>query len=878
MPAIEEYVRHRETLFDEESGLAVDLELFVRDGSVCTVKTPLVLYVVGTNTPRIGTDSDETILTDLLSRDYVVAVLDYLGDERSVSPTLEWSIQRIKMRFNNHADFRERVLKGIACSSRTVYTLPAGYNLKRQLCFWSFDRHGVAGSFDFIISVWNSDFLGVWGNKGVITYPDGRKETVREYTERLPGGRVTEIYQCIKRDGKPLDMNLYMDILYPTSPKEKVPILMYAQSSQDTVGTWNTYGRPHLTGFLFGGYGVSLFDFAFIPMSRTDNWGYFDGDGAGSVGGVTGDNYTYSLGKPNNMRANTAAVRFLRHLVATEPETYCFDGDRIGVIGISKTGNTLRLGHPTPEILRESRFLEGHYGETRYEIGDTKGDGMGADGGDLIRGGEEQPWLTYPDGSPISSRVQFVNTSVGSAEYAITDGFVPIFSCGTMKKGGSYAAFWPKVMSRAYTHDVPARGYVCPDVGHSFGVGPDRDTGVDTMTALFEMADYYLKGGAPRLEYLTPTDGAEVKATVRPTLCFNAPIPESEIARVSVTSSRGETLTAVAVPSYGDTHFELFVRGLRAGESYTVTVPSDLRSVDGRCIKAGAEVCFRVKREDTLCLGGAVRLDLDRSASFFFEGEARAVRFFVGNDAASAVVAVDRTGKTVGRSPISGIGTYELVFDSAVSGGITLRTERQSGEYHVFSESFDTPEMPRSVQSPAPTTYSSKTVLTVTDELDRKGSGGSLKLADVLIVDRFAPYHRYYNGPQALLTIKYASDFTDADFGRRFTVSASVYDTAVRQLGFAVGKTSCRVNTEKPLIDCKAYLSSFTTTPGKWTDHRFRVDLTNPEGLEDFEKNTISLYGETWGSKNAECPIYLDEITVRETVTDVMLSDIVLIK
>ena len=437
--SLKPYSAYRETLFDDESGLAADLDLLVADKSATTRETPLVLYVVGTATPRIGTDSDETIITDLLSRGFVVAVLDYFGDERSVSPTLEWSIQRIKMRFNYHADFREKVLGEIKCSNRTVYTLPAGYNLKRQLPFWSFDRHGVAGSFDFIISVWNADFLGVWGNKGVITYPDGRRETVREYTERLPGGRVTDIYQCLKRDGKPIDMNLYMDILYPTSPKEEVPVLMYAQSSQDTVGTWNTYERPHLTGFLFGGYAATLFDFAFIPMSRTDNWGYFDGDGLGSVGGVTGDNYTYSLGKPNNMRANTAAVRFVRHLAATEPETYRFARDRIGVIGISKTGNTLRLGHPTPEILRESRYIEGHWGESRYEIGDTKGDGMGEGGTDLIRGGEPQPWLTYPDGSPISSRVQFVNTSVGSAEYAISDGFSPIFSCGTMKKGGSYA-------------------------------------------------------------------------------------------------------------------------------------------------------------------------------------------------------------------------------------------------------------------------------------------------------------------------------------------------------------------------------------------------------------------------------------------------------
>lgn len=876
--SLKSYSVYRDTVHDAENGLTVDLDILVSDGAACTDKTPLILYVIGSAMPRVGTDSDERILSDLLSRGYIVAVLDFLGDARSVTPELEWSIQRIRQRFAWEPEYVERVLAGTRCSNEAVYVLPSGYNIKRQLPFWAFDRHGVAGSFDFIVSTWNSDFLGVFQNKGIITHPDGRRETVREYTERLPGGKVTSVYQCIKRDGTPIDMNLYMDILYPTNPESDVPVMMYAQSSQHTVGTWNSYERPHLSGFLFAGYGVALFDFPYVPMARLDSWGYFDGDGRGVPGGVTGDNYTYSLGNQNNMRANAAAVRFLRYLSASEHETYRFNNERFGMIGISKTGNTMRLGHPNPDILHEERFFPGHHGETRYEIGETEGDGKGKDGGDIIRGGEPQPWLTAPDGSPISSRVQFVSSSVGSGEYAITDGYVPFYSCCTAGKGGSYWYFWPRVMSRAYTHDVPALGYFCPKVGHSFGVGPDRDTGVDSMVALFEMAHYYLKDGSPRCEYILPTSGSMIKPDARIEIRFNASIPEAEAERIALLDSRGESVAYTAIASYGRTCFELIPHKLRSGESYTVSVPGDLLSAEGRAIKAPMSASFIVLAEETEELALSARLDYDRPLSFAIPEGTRAVRFYVGNDAACAVLALDENGRQLARVPIGGVGTYELTLPEGTKGNLTLRTERKSGEYHVYSESFDNlgDELPRGISTPT-TAKASPVRLYVTDELDRKGGGGSLKVADIEPDGRFLPYHSYYNGAQELVRICFADRFNDGDFGRRFQVSASVYDTAVRQLGFASGKLVC-YDVESVPIDGKAYVSSYTTKPGEWTDHRFRLDLKIKEHLGSFEKNTLNLYAETLGGKNAECPVYLDEIKVHETVTDAMVTALTLVK
>ena len=120
VPSLEKMLLHRESLLDDESGMTVDLAIYSADAKASTKTTPLILYVVGTAMPRVGTDSDETILSDLLGRGYLVAVLDYLGDGRSVTPVLEWSVQRMKMHFLYHPDFYGRVLSGVEYSKKAA--------------------------------------------------------------------------------------------------------------------------------------------------------------------------------------------------------------------------------------------------------------------------------------------------------------------------------------------------------------------------------------------------------------------------------------------------------------------------------------------------------------------------------------------------------------------------------------------------------------------------------------------------------------------------------------------------------------------------------------------------------------------------------------
>ena len=60
--------------------------------------TPIMIYVVNTAVERIGTLSDEEIVWGMIGRGYVVMVLDYLGNERALSPKLDKSVQGLRQR------------------------------------------------------------------------------------------------------------------------------------------------------------------------------------------------------------------------------------------------------------------------------------------------------------------------------------------------------------------------------------------------------------------------------------------------------------------------------------------------------------------------------------------------------------------------------------------------------------------------------------------------------------------------------------------------------------------------------------------------------------------------------------------------------------
>ena len=488
----------------------------------------VILYVMNTNTERIGKSSDADIVSSMLKRGYYVVVLDY-RDNAVTSPDLDRSIQ----------DIRGKILEGTIelkgkekDASRGValnYVVPSGYDVAYNVPYFSYDKHGSAGTLERIVEIWNNDFRSVkrdvivkWTDENGtrketkpiasgydVWYADAAGTTVDNangtYT-KIGNTWARNIFDCVKPDGSFIDLGLYADVIYPTGVTKSLPTMVLFTSSETRVNGWTSATRPQLTGFLFSGYVGVVADYGYVPMARNDHYGYFSGTDRKYC--VSGDNYTYSLGVYNGMKAETALLRMLRAMGKDGVEIDGFgdlnlpiDGTRIGVYGNSKAGVCARLGNAHPELLEEIRHFNGHSGETRLEALENPdiygyNDPFVADGATTdarIAYPEEQPYLTYRDGTGISSQANLVYAQCGGSWESITDGNAPIFATGTQLAGGngsSYLSFYRHVINQARTANVPFYGLICPGVGHDFGYGEDGHYGIDAYYAFHRYANY----------------------------------------------------------------------------------------------------------------------------------------------------------------------------------------------------------------------------------------------------------------------------------------------------------------------------------------------------------------------------------------------------
>ena len=284
-------------------GIPVEVSVYhdasktVKDG-LSVDATPVIIYVVNTAIPRIGTESDVSIIQSMLDRGYVVVIFDYLNNSRAVSPDLDWSVQGLRPNVNKGNYFAN--VDGLGTGNYiNNLVVPAGYNVSMNNVFFEADKHGTEGTFEKIVEVWNNDFRS-WNKNREIIIPwvdaDGNRKATQvghDGTEpqwlnangeadengtyvRIKHTKAEKITDCVMKDGSPLDLNLYMHVVYPTSPENDVPVMVLAGSSGHLAGGTQTSDRPQFNGFLFNGYAAATFDHAYVPMARDDHYGYFD--------------------------------------------------------------------------------------------------------------------------------------------------------------------------------------------------------------------------------------------------------------------------------------------------------------------------------------------------------------------------------------------------------------------------------------------------------------------------------------------------------------------------------------------------------------------------------------------------------------------------
>ena len=870
---------HLTTLYDETYGKAYS----------GTRSTPLVLYVIGTNTPRTGTDSDVDIVTSMLARGYIVTVADFGNDEEATSPKIDWTInaliQQVKEGKYLEGDFFE---EGIYFNS---YIVPSGHNLSIGNVFWQIDRHSVVGTMEKIVYNWNTDLRGCKGEYVIPwVHKDGtRKETQADFEGgapvwyadpkgetvdpkgtyiRLKHTKAEKITDLVQPNGEPIDLNLYMQIVYPTNPKEPSPLIVQASSSEHLAKGVTMDGRPHTWSFAFSGYTAVAYDYAYVPMVRNDHYGYYDG--YKWKGYKTGDNMTYSVYTYNMQMVSSAAIRYLRML--SYSGKYSFT-ENIGIVGNSKGSEMTHLGDArlmqtlsladgyTEESLREAvqkkicsrppRFFMPHsHGETRYEMQEK---GYTADGVE-IHDGEIQPWLTY-EGREIPSGVQFVYSCCGAIVWTMDEGYCPMFISGSIGHGETAGyTRQNEVVNLTRTYNIPLI-YFESMTGHALIPNTHHIYPVDPYLVYKNFAKYFLSDGNVTIGYVNPVSTENVSRDTIPAIHFAGVVREEEAKRITLTDTQGNVIPTHLTSKWGDTYWAFAPEYLAPDMTYTLYVPSDLLGANGKPLGESYTHTFHTEKEEVSPLVwekttlSTVAVPLSLSG----RGEKTTLFFTVENDASNAVEFYSTPECTedtrLAILPLNGRGKYRADLPTVKT--VYIRQKRERGEYPVdIAGAYGL--------SPIGTGYG-----TVVEENDtplfRVAVGPTV----------FQLGHATYGVfPCLIYKNLIGKPLENEDYGRRFRFDFRITDTVNRQIVAVYESLS---DPQTGIIDYNVARRNYSTVAGESVDCSLDITLYHPmygePGLG--EKH---LYFHIAPTGNTEIPVSFSNLTLTETVTDTMIA------
>ena len=556
-----------------------------------------VLYPINLNVERIGTDSDETILLDLLSRGFHVAVLDYHHELRAKAPDLDWSIQGIRCAMEENGSY----LFGLKLPKFHTYVVPEGYTLKVGIPYFHYFEHGVDGIDDFIVDIWNTAlhrregrfakgerFIVRWGEKLDENFRPMKDENREPIYKKVTPDAVWEDeekrlikvcytvaehwWDCVKATGEVIDPHLYLDLTYPTHPRKKVPVMTCHSSSEERNDAHVIKMRPTMTGYLLRGYAAMTFDHAYTPMAKTDHLGYFEGDME------KGRRTDFTLRFVTGMGALTAPIRLLRKLAELYPEEYAFDEDAIGSYGHSKGAPTNILATAHPELLPPEDYLPGRHGECA----------------------KPQPFSHYENGDEIPSGLNLAYTSNGGGgSYLFSDQCPTVVTQGESDGPFHSSSHYGAILSTLRSLNVPTLDMSMPKVGHTTVYGYSEPRDFDMYNALFEFSDYYLKGAPSVCEYILPRDGArDVSPTDAIRIKFSGEHTKEEIERaVSVKRADGSTVNGRFLAHFKGNEWTFLPEDLTGGERVTVSVDGTLKDRRGNFIRRTRTVTYTTEGE-----------------------------------------------------------------------------------------------------------------------------------------------------------------------------------------------------------------------------------------------------------------------------------------
>ena len=856
-------------------GIPIDFTVFYdkKYGKICAGPngTPIILYVINTNIERIGTASDSEIVSSMIERGFVVILIDYKNSERAVSPALDYSLQGLRQRIINQN-------KGDALSifeeGRYVenFVVPSGYDIELSNPFWAFDKHGADGILEKIVEIWNNDFKGTHPDKLVYWKDEkgNRKKTAAAFDGSLPvwcnkdsescenGSYINikytvaeSIEDCVKPDGTPIDLNLYMHIIYPKRPIVPVPVMCLSSSAEHLALGSATADRPHLNGFLLRGYAGVMFDYGYTPMARQDHYGYFDG--YPKKGYVTGDNATYSLSFYNDKRIFTAAMRYIRYL-ALSNENFKFDINALGVYGNSKGAWMTFLGEKNPEKFTSKRVLANHHDETRYDAGHAETVGK-------IRGGEKQPWLEY-QGIEIKSEAEMIYSSCGGIDDAITDNHCPMFISCNRTDSSCYSTS-NAMLSACRNNDVPTM-FVDIPLHHTLNYGKDLVYGFDAYLALYDFAGYYLKGD-PLNVVGVKENFATIPYSIK--IRFSGGVSSSEISKITIEDANGSNVNGEWHGAYGGVEWTFIPDELSYFTQYTLNIPSNTRGKNGKTISEAYSYSFVSPKTKNAELdiksinGDSIVFSLPAVPK---TAKRKFVEIELLNSGYNKLLLTDLRGEEFGFVNTSGKGRYRIDISdlSGIPDNLILFASRKESEAVIYVNSFDN----------GCVKVGKRAVCSLADAPD--GTPAFAVFGFESVKDH--PSEELYVYPDNAFTVSDLvgiGEITKSDMGRTFDISFRIYDTVSRYIKLGLSHAT---SMEKSTIDVRRDVINILTKPGEWVDVSIKYEVYEYM-YEDFDTAKKTLTLSLYGNGNLSTPVYISDIKSSERVTSVEFAKVYLI-
>lgn len=441
-------------------GIPVEVVTYCKDTHT-NEETNVILYVMGANIERIGTEKNVDILADLLDEGYIVITLDYLGAPEAKGTDLDFSVQTIKQKIKGGT-----YVKGLTRLSNCIYVLPEGYRILPEVVFYTIDENGTKGCLERIVDSWNNGFKNSNGAKKV---PGGWKE-------------AKTIEDCIDQKGNTVDLKYRLSIIYPSQPTEETAVWVNSSSNTHMIApTVTTYSHAMANSAVFGGCTFIVYDHCYIPMASRI-YGYYS---------------DYSLMGYISASCQAAAMRCARYyskLLGYSSEDYV-------AYGISKASWVSTLASPNPELVPELNVLTkyGYEREERYG---------------------EQPYLIYDDGTRIPAGVNAVYAAMGdgvrpgSLNRFLDENTAPTYTaCGQSDQYGCWN-WWPDVKQRYMDNGTEMIALSSYDRGHEFPYEVDTIYKHDRYETFVDFLMYHAKKDIPvSIFYTSAVDGKLVEAS-----------------------------------------------------------------------------------------------------------------------------------------------------------------------------------------------------------------------------------------------------------------------------------------------------------------------------------------------------------------------------